>query len=195
MAGPRSDPPMPMLTMSVIFLPVAPGALPERTASAKAPIASSTERTSAFTSCPSSTIPLPVRLRSAVCSTARSSVMLIFLPENIAARRPSRSAALASFPSRSIVSSIDRAFRPVEQKVGVGGGEFLEALRIGGESLAHGARRCSHGDRATRRAVFRRTIDPLPHSKSLGTPQYRPDVSGKCRRAGVSKLPIGFNAH
>ena len=41
-AGPRSEPPMPILTMSVIFLPVAPRALPERTASANADMASST---------------------------------------------------------------------------------------------------------------------------------------------------------
>jgi hypothetical protein len=55
---------------------------------------------------------------------------------------------------------IDRAFRPVEQKVGVGGGEFSE-----GDRQRKPRAWCptwSHGDRATRRAVFRRTIDPLP---------------------------------
>ena len=34
---------------------------------------------------------------------------------------------------------VDSAFRPVEQKIAIGGGEFLEALGIGGEGLAHGA--------------------------------------------------------
>ena len=35
---------------------------------------------------------------------------------------------------------VDGAFRPVEQKVAVGGGECLEPLWIGGEGLAHAAR-------------------------------------------------------
>jgi hypothetical protein len=39
-------------------------------------------------------------------------------------------------------AGVDRAFRPVEQKVTVGGGECHESLGIGGEGLAHaGGRR------------------------------------------------------
>ncbi len=39
---------------------------------------------------------------------------------------------------------VNRAFRPVEQQVAVGGGECLEALGIGGESFAHaGGRGCA----------------------------------------------------
>jgi DNA-binding transcriptional regulator YhcF (GntR family) len=53
---------------------------------------------------------LPSRLRSAVCSTARSSVMLMRLPENIALRLSPRPAASASFSSSSIVFRVTAHF-------------------------------------------------------------------------------------
>ena len=95
-AGPRSEPPMPMLTTSVIRSSA-------RTRSANTAIASSTSCTSGTTSCPSTTIDAPAGARSAVCSTARSSVTLMCSPANIASRRcatPADSAHATSAPSR-----------------------------------------------------------------------------------------------
>ena len=89
-------------------LPVAPAIAPERMPSAKLPIAASTALTSGMTSLPSTSTGLSDRLRSAVCSTARFSVVLIFSPANIASMRPRRSRALARFNNRSIVSPVTR---------------------------------------------------------------------------------------
>ena len=77
--GPRSEPPMPMLTMSVIALAgvAAPGAAADRVDEARA-CASSTALTSGMTSLPSTRIGRLERLRRATCRTARSSVWLIF---------------------------------------------------------------------------------------------------------------------
>ncbi len=55
MTGPRSEPPMPMLTTFLIALPVWPFHSPERTRVAKALIWSNTAWTSATTSTPSTT--------------------------------------------------------------------------------------------------------------------------------------------
>jgi hypothetical protein len=52
-AGPRSDPPIPMFTTVSTFLPVMPVHSPERTRSAKAAMALRTDCTSASTSWPS----------------------------------------------------------------------------------------------------------------------------------------------
>ena len=81
--GPRSEPPMPMLTTLRIRRPVAPVHCPDRTRSAKAPIRSSTSCTSATTSWPSTPRVASRGRRSAVCRTARSSVMLMCSPPNI----------------------------------------------------------------------------------------------------------------
>ena len=99
MAGPRSEPPMPMFTTSVTR-PPAPSKPPPRTASAKRSIRSSVSRTSGITSRPS-TITEPSSERSAVWSTARPSVSLIRSPANMASRRASTPAASASARSRS----------------------------------------------------------------------------------------------
>mmetsp|Transcript_40478 Transcript_40478/g.86360 ORF Transcript_40478/g.86360 Transcript_40478/m.86360 type:complete len:209 (-) Transcript_40478:173-799(-) len=83
MTGPRSEPPMPRFTMSVIGLPVNPFHSPERTRSTKPLISLSTPFTSGITSTPSTRIGVLERLRSATCNTARFSVRLIFSPENM----------------------------------------------------------------------------------------------------------------
>ncbi len=109
MAGPRSEPPMPMLTTSVKRWPLAALMAPPRTASAKAPIFSRSAATSGITSWPCASIALPgVRVRSAMCITARPSVTLIASPPNNAARRSSSLAARTSANSRSIVSDVTR---------------------------------------------------------------------------------------
>jgi hypothetical protein len=51
--GPRSLPPMPMLTTSVIGRPLRPACVPSRTASEKARMRARTARTSGITSMPS----------------------------------------------------------------------------------------------------------------------------------------------
>ena len=117
MTGPRSEPPMPILTTSVIFLPVAPFSAPERMPSENSPMAASTALTSGITSRPSTMTGVLERLRSAVCSTARSSVMLMISPANIASRFSSTPAALASASSTASTLVVHRAFRIVEQHV------------------------------------------------------------------------------
>ena len=99
MAGPRSEPPMPMLMTSVIGWPSAPRTRPSRTSAAKLSIFSRVPMTSGITSLPSTRTGLPEKLRKAVCRTARFSVTLIFTPANIASRRASTWAALASSTS------------------------------------------------------------------------------------------------
>jgi hypothetical protein len=68
--GPRLEPPMPILTTSVMGLPVKPFQSPARTRSVKASHARSTALTSGITSAPSTRIGRLARLRSATCSTA-----------------------------------------------------------------------------------------------------------------------------
>ncbi len=79
--------------------------------------------------------------RSAVCRTARCSVLLIRSPANMASRCASTPRSRASAHSRSIVSRVDGSFsnsrgtcRPLRPKM-------LEALRIGVEQVAHAASR------------------------------------------------------
>jgi hypothetical protein len=106
--GPRSEPPIPMLTTSVIDLPVWPFHAPLRTRSVKSRIFASTALTWGMTSAPSTRIGRFERLRSATCSTARCSVTLILSPENIRSRQPATSACSASASSSRQVSSVAR---------------------------------------------------------------------------------------
>ncbi len=128
---------MPMLTTSVIFLPVAPFASPERTASENFAIASSTACTSGTTSCPSTSTFAPFGWRSAVCSTARFSVMLIFSPAEHGVAPLFDARGLGRRGQKLHRRLGHRAFRPVEQQVAVDKRELFEALRIAGESRAH----------------------------------------------------------
>ena len=95
MAGPRSEPPMPMLMTSV--------KLPARTPSAKA-------RTSARAPSTSSPGGATAPPRSAMWSAARPSVRLTGAPANIASRRPSTSAARASARSASSAAASSFSF-------------------------------------------------------------------------------------
>ena len=109
-AGPRSEPPIPMLTTARMRLPVCPSHSPERTRSEKADMRSSTSCTSRTTSTPSTTSERSRGIRRAVCRTARSSVTLMCSPRNIASRRSSSLQARASSTSRRSVSSVTRCF-------------------------------------------------------------------------------------
>ncbi len=68
----------------------------------------STRLTSGITSLPSTRMGRLERLRSAICSTARFSVMLIFTPENIFLAQPATSRSAASARSSVSVSSVIR---------------------------------------------------------------------------------------
>ena len=76
-AGPRSDPPMPIFTTVLIVWPVTPSHSPERKACAKSRIRARTSCTSAATFCSSTCRDSSAGRRSAVCSTVRSSVELM----------------------------------------------------------------------------------------------------------------------
>ena len=99
-SGPRSEPPIPMLTTARMGFPVAPRHAPLRTWSATLAILASTAFTAGTTSSPSTTT--GPSARSAVCRTDRSSVVLMRAPANIAWRRSSNPVASAS-PVRSAV--------------------------------------------------------------------------------------------
>ncbi|CAM5691360.1 hypothetical protein SALBM311S_02878 [Streptomyces alboniger] len=107
-AGPRSEPPIPMLTTLRIRLPVCPVHSPERTRPAKSLIRSSTACTCGTTFSPSTSTTAFAGARNAVCSTARSSVMLIRSPRNMASRSPNTSVATASSRNNRSVSSVTR---------------------------------------------------------------------------------------
>ena len=98
-AGPRSEPPMPMLTTSVIRSS-ARGSGRRRRPSGRAPRAPRRRRHAVDARRP------PAGARSAVCSTARSSVTLICSPANIAAAaRLDASGAATSSRAVSMASS------------------------------------------------------------------------------------------
>ena len=107
-AGPRSEPPMPMLTMLRMRRSENPRHRPVRTRSANAPMRSSTSWTSATTLCPSTSIVAPRGARSAVCRTARSSVTLMRSPRNMASIRSRNPARSASATSRRMVWGVAR---------------------------------------------------------------------------------------
>ncbi len=110
MTGPRSDPPIPMLTTLRIGFPVCPFHSPARTRSANTVMRSSTSWTSATTSTPSTTSEVPLGMRSATCSTERFSDTLMRSPANIMSRRCSSSDWRASSKSNDSVSSVTRFF-------------------------------------------------------------------------------------
>ncbi len=139
MAGPRSEPPMPILMTSVIGWPSAPRTRPSRTSAAKLSIFSRTPITSGITSLPSTRTGLPSKLRKAVCRTARFSVVLIFSPANMASRLASTLAVLASSTS-ALRARVDALLRIIEQEIVKGDAELLKARRIVGEIFSRRAR-------------------------------------------------------
>ncbi len=136
MTGPRSEPPMPMLTTARIRSPVWPVHSPERTASVNSPMRSSTACTSVGTSCPSTASASSRGARSAVCSTARSSLVLMWAPENIASMRSGRCARARQRRQQRQRVAGDAVLGVVEDELGAGRGERLGALRIAVEELA-----------------------------------------------------------
>ncbi len=97
-----------MLTTVRMRSPVCPVHSPERTASANRAILASTACTSATTSCPSTVSEASSGSRSAVCSTARSSLVLMCTPVNIASMRSGSPARRASAVSSGTVSRVIR---------------------------------------------------------------------------------------
>ena len=99
MRGPRSEPPMPMFTTSVMPLRVV-----SRTSSAKASMASRVACTSSLKGA------APRGARSAVCSTARPSVRFTGSPASIASRRASRPHSRARSSRKCSVAASSRFF-------------------------------------------------------------------------------------
>mmetsp|Transcript_11678 Transcript_11678/g.17487 ORF Transcript_11678/g.17487 Transcript_11678/m.17487 type:complete len:209 (+) Transcript_11678:1227-1853(+) len=106
MTGPRSEPPIPRLTTSVIVLPVNPFHSPERTDSTNTLILARTSFTSGITSLPSTRMGVLDWLRRATWRTARFSVALIFSPLNMRAASPFTFAASTTFSKSARVSSV-----------------------------------------------------------------------------------------
>ena len=106
--GPRSDPPMPILTTCSIFLPVDPCHDPSCIESQKVFMRASTSRTSGMTSMPSTCIGRSDWFRSATCITARCSVVLMGSPANMASRMPVTFRSAANPSSKSNVFSVAR---------------------------------------------------------------------------------------
>jgi hypothetical protein len=99
---------MPMLITFRIRWPVCPVHAPDRTRSAKSCIRSSTSCTSRTTSTPSTTSDASRGMRSATCSTARSSETLMCSPRNMASLRSGIPDSTASSTSSRMVSSVTR---------------------------------------------------------------------------------------
>ena len=99
---------MPMLTMLRMRLPLWPSQAPLRTRAAKSAMRSSTSCTPGTTLTPSTRMSAPRGARSATCSTARFSVVLMRSPQNIASMRSRSPDCAASVSSRRKVSSVMR---------------------------------------------------------------------------------------
>src|SRR6056300_809173 len=94
MRGPKSLPPIPIFTTSVIRFPVQPFHEPERTSLLNAANFAQTALISGITSLPSTSIAFPLMFLRAVCNTERPSVTLILSPPcccAIASRTPASS--------------------------------------------------------------------------------------------------------
>mmetsp|Transcript_8143 Transcript_8143/g.20572 ORF Transcript_8143/g.20572 Transcript_8143/m.20572 type:complete len:220 (-) Transcript_8143:15-674(-) len=99
---------MPTATTLVRGLPVAPSHSPLRTFSLKSFTLSSTSQTSLTTFLPSTLMTLLRGARVATCSTARSSVLLMVSPANMAPIFAFSPAASASWYSLAMVSLVTR---------------------------------------------------------------------------------------
>ncbi|MNN32401.1 hypothetical protein D3C81_1461230 [compost metagenome] len=108
MRGPRSEPPMPMLTTSVMVWPVEPVQAPPRTRSEKSCMRQRTSWMAGITETPSTLNGASGSARSATCRAARSSVVLMCSPANMASRRCVTPASSASFISSAKVSNVMR---------------------------------------------------------------------------------------
>ncbi len=165
MTGPRSEPPIPMLTTVRIGLPVAPSQRPERRSSEKTRIFSKTALTAGMTSTPSTSTGVFERLRSAVWSTARPSVQLI---------RPAGKHGLGGVLDPGIPREPDQhsdglggddVLRVVEEDRTEIDREPLESLRIGIEEVSHlglAQPAVVIGERGPRRSLLERSAIPDP---------------------------------
>ena len=89
-----------------------------------------------MTSSPSTMIGRFERLRSATCSTARSSVMLIFSPANIRSRQPSTSACARQVAQQAHRLVGDAVLGVVEEEVVQIAARTARSARVAGEQVA-----------------------------------------------------------
>ena len=92
--------------------------------------------TSGITSAPSTAIGRLDRLRSATCSTARCSVLLILPPVNIASIAPARPVLPRQGHQQLHGLAGNAILRVIEQDVAKAQREAVEAAGVGGEQLA-----------------------------------------------------------
>ncbi len=97
---------------------------------------SSTSCTCLTTSSPSTISERSFGIRSATCSTARSSLTLMCSPANIASRRPSTSALLGELDQQLQRLVGDAVLGVVEEQPGALGDQALAAVWVLGEELA-----------------------------------------------------------
>ncbi|KAI9583358.1 hypothetical protein GQX74_005106 [Glossina fuscipes] len=110
MSGPKSEPPMPMLTTSVMDLLVQPVHSPDKTLLVNSFICANSAITLGMTLSQSTNIGVSSRLRKATCKTARFSVVLINSPDIIASRASATRLTFANSRSFPIISSLIKFF-------------------------------------------------------------------------------------
>ena len=194
---------MPTLTTLRIGLPVWPVHSPERTRSAKSPIRSSVSCTSLTTSTPSTISERSRGIRSATCSTARSSETLMCSPANIASRRASTPRSRASSPSRITVSSVIRFLEKSRWRPAPSATRRSPRVGVGGEELAQvGVARSRRGGApaparpppgaGSARASLTRAPRPATRSSSASRPTTwrRPALPSSWRRAASASTSI-----
>ena len=161
---------MPMFTTVRIRWPVCPVHVPDRTCSANAPMRSSTACTSATTSVPSTTSDAPRGMRSATCSTGRSSVRLMCSPRNIASTWLAQVAGVGERrePRDRLVG--DAVLRVVEVPARDLGVHVVAARRVRVEQVAQVLR--ADGRRVRFERAPLREIDERSHQNSRGSRSY-----------------------
>src|SRR5690606_6281793 len=105
-SGPKSEPPTPILTTSEIALPENPRHVPLRTRSDNLSTCAKLSCTSAATFCVPTCSCSVAGKRRAVCSAARSSLVLTIAPCNKASIRPDNSQLFAKFNKFSSTASL-----------------------------------------------------------------------------------------
>ena len=140
MAGPRSEPPMPILMTSVIGWPSAPRTRPSRTSAAKLSIFSRTPMTSGITSLPSTRTGLPSKLRKRRVQHGALLGRVDLLASEHRLALGLDLGGLGELDERSQNACVDALLRIIEQEIVKGDAELLEARRIVGEIRSRGAR-------------------------------------------------------
>ena len=145
MAGPKSEPPIPIFTMSVKRWPLLPRMAPPRTPSANSSIRARSASTSLSMSAPPTAA--PAGWRSATCSTARPSVGLMISPHHMASMRARKRYRVGEPEEPGEGRLIEPLAREVHEEPLPLAREALEPLRVALEEVAHRDRPEAYGVR------------------------------------------------